>query len=347
MSSQEWRYQGIAGWQVDDEGITRAARWQSGAKLTEPINRYSVFGLQIDSELELPELYAGQADRSPDVTIRVRKIPLESGRGTGVHPTPAGALLVIEEAGRFLVEGGIQIIVEPSHAASVRNVRLFLLGSAFGLLLHQRGLLPLHANAVEIESKVVAFMGASGAGKSTLTSWFANRGFPLIADDVSVVDFSAAMPVVQPGLPRIRLRPEVLEAHGEDPGDYPLSFEGDGAYDKRDVLLPLSRTVTEPRQIGALVELAREGPLIKRLQGAEAAEVIISHTYRGAFVRPLRLSEAHWRMCMRLVERVPVYRAAVNFDLEQLDRTYEPLVAAMKVIVAGNFQVTSTRGDAT
>ena len=69
------------------------------------------------------------------------------------------------------------------------NIRLYLLGSAMGVLLHQRGLLPLHANAVEIDGKAFAFMGASGSGKSTLAAWFHDHGYRIIADDVCAVRF--------------------------------------------------------------------------------------------------------------------------------------------------------------
>ena len=67
-----------------------------------------------------------------------------------------------------------------------------------GAALHQRGILPLHANAVEIDHRAVAFMGASGAGKSTLAAWFHDQGYPILADDVCVIradDGAARSPI--------------------------------------------------------------------------------------------------------------------------------------------------------
>ena len=169
-------------------------------------NRYSLFGLQLDSDLPLPELFEAAADPPADVRIEVGAVPVDGEFEAGLHAVDGGALLVIDKVARYFVGDGSRIVIEPDEFASERNVRLFLLGSVFGLLLHQRRMLPLHANAVEIDGSVAAFMGRSGAGKSTLAAWLNDRGFPLIADDVAVVDFEGATPFIVPGLPRLRLR---------------------------------------------------------------------------------------------------------------------------------------------
>lgn len=295
-------------------------------------NRYSLFGLRIGSDLELPELF--QSDGPADVRIEEGRVPTGGQFGPGAHPVEGGALLVVDKTARYFVADGSRIVVQPEEGASSRNVRLFLLGSAFGLLLHQRGLLPLHANAVEIDGRAVAFAGGPGAGKSTLAAWFSDRGFALIADDVAVIDFEGKTPIIQPGLPRLRLWERVIEATGRDPSDYPLSVEGDAAYDKRDVLLTRAKVASEPRRLGAIVELSRTGPLIEPLRGAAAAEAVMSHTYRGEYVKALQTVREHWLMSMKLVGAVPVYRACVDFDLTRLDRSYEPLLEEVRELLA-------------
>jgi energy-coupling factor transporter ATP-binding protein EcfA2 len=203
-----------------------------------------------------------------------------------------------------------------------------------GLLAHKRGFLPLHANAVEIDGRIVAFMGESGAGKSTLAAWLNGHGFPLLADDVAVVDFDAGVPEVLPGLARLRLWDPVIEATGRNPVDFALSFEGDPSYRKRDVIVNTSAIAAEPRKLGLLVELGRDGPLFEPLHGARAAEAVIAHTYRGGFVKTLNSAQEHWAMCMRLIHAVPVYRANVDFDLNRLDDSYRPLLEQVKAVLA-------------
>ena len=117
-----------------------------------------------------------------------------------------GGVLLDSEAGRYAVRGGCEIFYDPAEGASARNVRLYLLGSAFGALLHQRGILPLHANAVALDGQVHAFLGHPGAGKATLAAAFHDRGYRLLSDDVCAVRLDAQdRPWVEPGMPRLRL----------------------------------------------------------------------------------------------------------------------------------------------
>ena len=297
-------------------------------------HRYSLFGLQVDCDFPLPELFEGSPESAADVTIESGPVPLDGVFEPGDHAVPGGSLLVIEDAGRYFVQSGSRILIERAEGASERNVRLFLLGSAFGLLIHQRHLLPLHANAVEIDGRIVAFMGESGVGKSTLAAWFADKGYALIADDVAVVDFESDVPMIRPGLPRLRLWERVIEATGRNPSDFALSFEGDPTYDKRDVLLPSDMVASDRRPLGAIVLLSRSGSTFESVRGAAAAEAVVSNTYRGAYVRTVKTVREHWLMCTRLVQEVPVYRACVDFDLNDLDGSYEPLLKSVRALLA-------------
>ena len=64
-----------------------------------------------------------------------------------------------------------------------------MLGTALGVLLHQRGLFALHASGVATPSGAWLFTGHSGAGKSTLVAWLHRRfGWPILSDDVTVVE---------------------------------------------------------------------------------------------------------------------------------------------------------------
>jgi hypothetical protein len=63
-----------------------------------------------------------------------------------------------------------------------------MLGSAWGALCYQRGLLPLHASAVVVDGRVHAFTGPSGAGKSTLAAGLSARGLQYFTDDILIID---------------------------------------------------------------------------------------------------------------------------------------------------------------
>jgi hypothetical protein len=286
--------------------------------LTDLAYRYRLFGLSVQSEIELPELVAEPADSTPDVRIALGRIDTAPDAEAGLHIDGDEALLVIPPAGRFLTRSGREMLVEPAAGVSPRNLRLYLLGSAFGAILHQRGLLPLHANAVIVEGRAIGFMGHPGAGKSTLAAWFHDRGFDVLADDVCVVTTGPdGIPLAHPGIPRLRLWREALEAGGRDASAYERSFDD---MDKYTVPTDLERVLPAvPLSHLYLLEKAEGSPSIDRLEGSAAVEAMIANTYRGAYVRLMGHSRDHMLACAGLARTIPVFRARRRWGYDSFD----------------------------
>ncbi len=284
--------------------------------------RYALFGLIAASELALPELIPASADAAPDLVIRRGKA-VSPVLAPGLVGNAARALLIVADVGLFDVRGGREVIVSPYPGVPEAQVRLFLLGSAMGVVLHQRGLLPLHANAVEIGGQAVAFTGHSGAGKSTLAAWFHDRGARVLSDDVCVVELDAeGRAIANPGLPRMRLWRDALHRSGRDPGQFQPTWASDSTYDKFDVPIAAAATAAEPIALKAIYLLRNRagGFAINRLTGAAAAGALISNTYRGSFIATVGDSAAHWRQCVALAAAVPVFEVARPFDPDGFDQ---------------------------
>jgi hypothetical protein len=270
---------------------------------------YSLFGLDIRSDIALPGVPAA-APVGDEIRISQGTLPDGLPSVSGYVATEQGTVLTVPRVGRYLIRDGRTILVERDAGASDRNLRLFLLGSAFGALLHQRGLLPLHANAIDIGGRVIAFCGHSGAGKSTIAAWFHDRGYKVLADDVCVVAFDAGRPLAFPGPPRLRLWREALEASGRIPEDYDPSFDDQAKYDvptrhaTRSDPLPLDR-------IYMLRRAPEEMPQTSfgRLRGVDAVDALVSNTYRGSYLRSIGQTHTHLMTCVRLAEAVPVFSA--------------------------------------
>lgn len=183
---------------------------------------YAFHGLRILSDIrltELVELPAGAWDGEPDVTVRVGSVPPVSGGGAkfadGYHVGEHEILLDMPAAGRYLARAGNVVTVEPEASADPGAVQLFLIGSGLAAILHQRGLLPLHACAVEHGGECVAFLGDSGAGKSTLAAMLSRRGLRLVTDDVLVTRPHAGKGMLaEPSLPIMKLWPQSLDVAG-------------------------------------------------------------------------------------------------------------------------------------
>ena len=78
--------------------------------------RYSLFGLQIESDLELPELLPGSADLAPDVRIEVGDASVNGQLEPGLHRVGGDALLVVAETARYFVAGGCRIVDAAQHS---------------------------------------------------------------------------------------------------------------------------------------------------------------------------------------------------------------------------------------
>jgi hypothetical protein len=116
-------------------------------------------------------------------------------------------LLRVPAVARYLVANGQDIWIEPAPDSVEADVRLFLLGSAFGALLPQRHILPLHASAIQTTRGAVLFVGPSGHGKSTLLAALLQRGYAMLADDVTGITLDAAGgAIASPAFPCLRLR---------------------------------------------------------------------------------------------------------------------------------------------
>jgi len=164
---------------------------------------YAAYGLIWRMPLACPELRAAPVGSVADVTVRYGELPPPPAHAVAAGPlrqvTPGEARFGLPGVARLLVRGGNEILIE--RQADDEMIRLLLVGTGAALLLHQRGLLPLHASAVVAPAGAILFMGHSGAGKSTLLGEFLRRGYPMLAEDLAAVRLDAEGAAwVEPGV---------------------------------------------------------------------------------------------------------------------------------------------------
>jgi energy-coupling factor transporter ATP-binding protein EcfA2 len=88
---------------------------------------------------------------------------------------------------------------------TVEDAATYLLGPILGFILRSRGVICLHASAVAVEGRAIAFVGQAGAGKSTTAAAFACLGYPVLTDDVLALTPQNSSYWVQPAYPGVRL----------------------------------------------------------------------------------------------------------------------------------------------
>ena len=294
--------------------------------------KYRAYGLGIHSTVPLPELVP-LAEAQHDVSIRLG--PLHShfrdlNRETTFRFSENSAYLHWEGLGAFEVNGGKEIVIDPTHGADEDLVRLPLLGVVIAVLLHQRGFLVLHASAVSLGGGAVVFMAGKGAGKSTIAAALYARGHHLIADDVVAMTFSDAGPVVVPGIPLLKLWPD---AAASSLGDDPQMLPRIAAHTDKRARRVFSGFSEHGTPLEGICALSRgPEPRLRRLAPRAAIMRLIANSYASRFGKHLLAGDAaalHLNRCGRLVESVPVYELERPDSLQSLSRTAELLEESM------------------
>ena len=292
---------------------------------------YSAFGLILQSDLELPQLRRQETSHSePDVRIRLGAVPdrLEHAQARGLlyEISAEEFRLGLDGIGSFWVRKGHEIIVRRHPDSDDDSVRVFLLGSAFGALLHQRGLLPLHASAIGVDGGCVAFVGPSGSGKSTLAAAFSRNGYPLLADDLlAVAPGPDGWAKAWPSWPQLKLWGDSMRRAGHSTRQH-RRFRGLKGRYVVPVSGPVSHTVHPLTRIYVIGRGDDETLTKERMTGSDGLAALIAHTYRAQFLDGMGRRPDHFRLCTELGRVTEIYRIrrpGRRFELKQLQKLIE------------------------
>jgi hypothetical protein len=293
---------------------------------------YHLGGMTLVSEIALPELplIEHQPLGLHPVNIRLGSIPNHLPDAVEVDPdclaTPSQYFLRIPGIARYLVNHGAEVVVEPEPAALALDVRAYLLGSIFAVLCQQRGLLPLHASAVSHRGGVVAFVGHSGQGKSSLAAHLAQRGFPVVSDDVCLIDpTSANQAIVIPTAPWLKLWRNSLESLGKQTEGLERVFSEDDKY-----RLPLADT-RAPEPIRTLMFLEGDAASsaatlqIEVVSPVEAVPLLMNLIHQAYLLQATGQLQQSFLRCSRVASQARAYRLIRPWGLPHLESTVEAL----------------------
>ena len=197
---------------------------------------YSAYGLQLISDRPIPDLVPldPAASKAPDLRIQFEEEETAGGEGdpggetlwytTDIQDADGNPALKIWK-GRsggdyfvryshgltFRVDSALSCVcVHQVQPISEKDVAPFLLGPLLGIVLRLRGTTCLHASAVEIDGKAVAFVGVPGAGKSTTAAIFAQKGHSVLTDDIVAIEKRGSRFMIHPGYPFLNLLPRSM-----------------------------------------------------------------------------------------------------------------------------------------
>lgn len=277
---------------------------------------YAAHGLTIAAPFKCPELEPATGE--PDVRADVGPIARPTAGRSDYAASPDEFFLGMPGLGHFLVRSGREVTIEPAAGVDEHTIRPFFLGTCLGVVLHQRGVLALHASGARTPHGAVLVLGDSGAGKSTLIGALVRSGCQLIADDVcAVVPDAEGWPHVLPGLRRLKLSNEAAAQVGVS------CTEGRPISDARGKLSFEFResTVREPTPLRAMFLLEPSNGSEARfepLHGAECVWALTAQTYRPWYLDGLGRRADNFRQVL-MTARVPLTRLQRPSNLERLD----------------------------
>jgi hypothetical protein len=295
---------------------------------------YGLAGLRIVSDFRLRGLqgYTDKIAPEGEILIRRARIPeglalatatLRNGDLSGTY-NGREVLLEFPTAGRFLVRSGNEILVDPAPSSDDGDVRSYLLGTAFGVLCHQRGITPLHASAINVTDGFVAFVGDSGAGKSTLAAALARRGHQVVADDVCFLRVDSNGDIrAWPGVARIRLWEAAMQILGCDGPGIEQEILG---YNKYFIPVVQPRNLNQPRRLRrvyVLNDTLSATNSVTRLQGSATLEVLLQNVYRMGLAEYLGYKPNAFKVCTKAACQVSVFRFSRPKDFDALEETVE------------------------
>jgi hypothetical protein len=291
--------------------------------------------LTFASAFPLPELLPAENDAAvPDVVIVAGAVPDELPgvlrRGVRFQAATQALRLQVDGVASYLIEQGKRITVARAPDVEDDDVRVFLLGSAFGALLHQRGDLVLHGSAIEWQGEAVAFLGRSGVGKSTLATAFRRRGYAVLTDDVCVVrpDARGRM-CAYPGFPQAKLWLDSLQQ---------LEFASEGLRRIRGKLekraVPLADQFRDQplplKKLYALGTHNKDELKIAAVSGPAKFSVLKNHTFRFGFLAAIEAKATHFQHALKLAQQAPLSSVVRGDDLARLNELVDAIAADLR-----------------
>lgn len=293
---------------------------------------YTAYGLKIQSTVELPELLAlnGAPSGGVDVQICCGSVPaaLDNpvARGVFYQAQPGQFLLNLNNIARYFVVDGRTITIERAPAGQDDDLRVFLLGSVFAALLHQREMLVLHGSAIETSAGAVVFVGPSGAGKSTLAAAFARRGYPVLCDDVCAIKLDEqGVPMVYPAFPQLKLWADMLEQLEHEPG----GLRRVRAQLEKFALPLAARFRSTPLPLAAVYGLGvhnRDHLQCEQLEQMKKFQLISNNTYRQHFLNGLGMRKTHFQQVAAVAKQTRIAQVIRPDHLCLLDELMELLI---------------------
>lgn len=307
---------------------------------------YTVYGLSLQSDTELPGLQQAASGASPNpVSLTIiekpawvhfaASLPLEIVHFLPAEPESGDPVFLVRKYGQeqfyeLAYGDGANFFIDAASTAiwgecppplTKEDLTTYLVGPVLGFVLRRRGVTCLHASAVSVGDMAVAISGPAAAGKSTTAAALALRGVPALCEDITALLERQGQFYVQSGYPRVCLWPDAVRK---------LFGSGDAlpnltpTWEKKFLALDgeRARFEPEPKRLGAIYLLGprvdeETAPRVTELSPREALLDLVQNTYMNVLLTREQRAE-EFELLSRLVNRVPYRRVTPHKDATRI-----------------------------
>lgn len=333
---------------------------------------YRTYGLNLSSDSPIPGLSEElDGTRPSDLRVELREEPawvrdarklssliLHSLPAAPETQDPAFVLtsfgdgqffeLAYSDGTHFVVNGAAtRIWGTAGESQTMADLSTYFLGPVMGFILRRRGSTALHASAFSVEGHAIVLAGPAGAGKSTTAAAMAQRGLPVLCEDIAALEEKDGGFAVERGYPRVCLWPESVEMLiGSSEALPRLSPNWDKRYLALDGIT--AQFEKEKQPLGAVYflaprERAHDAPRVEEVGGQEVLLDLVQNTYMNWLLdRAQRAAE--FELLAHLASRVPVRRIVPHLDPARIDALCELIVADARRLLANQMAAAHAAG---
>ncbi len=227
-----------------------------------------------------------------------------------------GFFRLSHDAFLFTTEGGVRFHYRRGEGVSADlpgpdsddEFQLYLWGTVFGAVAWLNRYFPLHASAVEIGGRAVAFTADSGGGKSTLAAALSVAGLPHITDDTLPLAMTGSEIVAIPDRKLLKLWRDSIDL---------TRLAADKAIDR----LPGKFYARPPNKCDSALPLSDlvllvpgDDVRIEPITGAAKLTVLAEAMYRSFVPASLADGRAHGEWMTALASRIRFWRLERPFN---------------------------------
>jgi hypothetical protein len=296
---------------------------------------YTVSGINIDSAISLAGIFPLSAESQVDAVIRLVTTDdeLADGLPLGVSYDQNRKELIATHpsVGSFSMVGGKEIRVRAKAGVPEAELANVLVTTPLAALLLQRGLVTLHASAIETDRGAIVFLGPTTTGKSCLAACFQQKGCTVLTDDLTVLSKDTNGSVwVMSGDGRLKL----ARGAARKWKDATREFATLRRRVRKRVLPAMGPSVAKKTLLSKiyLLETSGEEVALRGIDEKKRGQILGNNTYQAELLTRMGLWQTYRKCLINNLSTAPISVISIPRGFKQIELAGEQIALDIKPV---------------